>query len=101
MGPATRRSSGEMARSSQTCVATRSSSVPPRMSHAYSACRARARARVSTLVRPIEPLEQVRHLERGDGRVPTLVAMLTAGAGFGLFHRVRGEESEADRDVVL
>src|SRR5215217_2616243 len=101
MGPATRRSSGVMARSSQTCEATRSRSFPPRMSHAYSACRARARARVSTLVRPIEPLEQVRHLERGDRRVPSLVAMLAARARLGLLHRVRREETEADRDLVL
>src|SRR6186713_503968 len=99
MGPATRRSSGVMARSSHTCEATRSRSVPPRMSHAYSACRARARARVSILVRPIEPLEQVRHLERGNGRVPPLVAVRTAGTRFGLLHRVRREEAEPDRDV--
>src|SRR3954462_8882724 len=98
---ATFRSSGATARSFHTRSATRSSSRSPRMSHAYSACSARERARVSVLRRAIDLIEEIRHLEGSQGGVPALVAMLAAGARLGLRHGVAGEETERYRHVEV
>src|SRR5678815_6152166 len=98
---ATFRSSGATARSSHTRWATRSRSRSPRMSHAYIACSARERARVSVLRRAIDLIEEVGHLEGGERRIPALVAMLTAGARFGLRHGVTRQDAERDRDVEV
>src|SRR6185437_9830918 len=85
-------------RSSHTCSATRGRaafpSVPaPRTSHAYNAWSARARARVSILIRDVQPVEQVRHLERRERGVPALVAVGAAGAGRRLIDGVAGEHA--------
>src|SRR6266513_640003 len=99
--PASRRSSGVTARSSQTCVATRSRFFPPRISHAYSACSARARARDSIRIVWFEAIQEVHHLERCDGRVPSLVAVGAAGPRFSLFVGVAGQHAEANGGVRL
>src|SRR6476646_2102845 len=98
---ATFRSSGATARSFHTRSATRSRSRSPRMSHAYIACNARERARVSVLRRAIDLIEEIGHLERGERRVPALVSVLTASARFGLRHRVARQDAEGDRDVEV
>src|ERR1043165_2858306 len=99
-----------MARSSQIWVATWPSATrgspcgtPPlvRTTHAYNACSARARARVSTLVRDIEPVEEVRHFERGHRRFVALVPHVAAGARLGLSVVVSRQHAEANRDVEL
>ena len=54
-------------------------------------------ARVSTLVRHVQPIEEVDHLQRGERRVPTLVAVRAAGARLGLLHRVAREQPESNR----
>src|SRR3954469_3788551 len=90
-----------MARSSQICVAICSSFAPGPRSHAYNACRARARARVSTLVRDIEPVEEIRHFERGHRRFVALVSHRAARASLGLRIIVGVEDAEADRHVEL
>src|SRR5215831_6687206 len=81
--------------------ATRSSDSFPRRSQAYSACRTRARARVSTLVRGIEAIEQVDHLQRGERRIPPLVAVRAARARLRLLVVVTGEDAESDRRIEL
>src|SRR5215210_2660201 len=98
---ASSRSSGSMDRSSQIWVAICSSFAPGLRSHAYSACNARARARVSTLVRDIEPVEEVCHLERRHRGFVALVAHVPAGARFSLGVVVRGQDAEADGDIEL
>src|SRR5215208_5362351 len=98
---ASSRSPGSMDRSSQIWVAICSSFAPGLRSHAYNACSARARARVSTLVRDIEPVEEVRHFERGHRRFVPLVAHLPAGTRLGLGVVVGGEHTEADRHIEL
>src|SRR3569833_4365766 len=97
--PASLRSSGGTERSSQICVATRSSGSPDLRSHAYSACSTRARARVSTLVRGIQSIEKVGHLHRGERRIPALVPVLTTRSCLRLLLVVAGEQSKADRHV--
>src|SRR6478672_12479853 len=81
--------------------ATRSSDSFPRRSQAYSACRTRARARVSTLVRGIEAIEQVGHLQGGERRVPALVAVRATGACQRLLVVVARQDAEPDRRVEL
>src|ERR1041385_1858196 len=70
-------------------------------SHAYSACTARPRARVSTLVRDIESVEEVGHLERRQRRVAALVAVLATGPFLGLLVIVRRQHAERHRHVEL
>src|SRR5687768_11254325 len=101
MRPANARSSGAMARSSHTWLAMRSSGSPSRRSHAYSACSARARARVSALRRAIEAVEEIGHLQGGEGGVPPLVAVIATGACLRLFGRVSGEKPESDRHIIV
>src|SRR5205814_7702934 len=55
-----------------------------------------ARARVSTLVRGIESVEEICHLEGGERGVPAFVSMLAAGACFGLRQRIARENAEAN-----
>src|SRR5215212_10944976 len=90
-----------MARSSQICVAICSSFAPGLRSHAYIACSARARARVSTLVRDIEPVEEVRHLEHRHRGLVALVPHVAAGARFGLGVVVRSQDAKAYRYIKL
>src|SRR4051812_4821334 len=97
--PASRLSSGVTARSSHTCVATRSRFLPPRISQAYKAWRARARARDSIRIVRLEPAEQIDHLERGNGGVEALVAVRPAGACLGLLVGVAGEHAETNRSL--
>src|SRR6478672_11714078 len=97
--PASLRSSGATARSSQTWEATRSRFLPPRISHAYSACSARARARDSILIAGVQSVGEVHHLEGRHRGVVALVAVSAAGALFGLLVGVASEHPEADRRV--
>src|SRR5664279_134047 len=94
------RSSGGTWRSSQICAATRSSCWPGRMSHAYNAWSARARALVSTFART-QPFEKIHHLERGECRIPSLVSVCATGARLGLLERIRREQPEADRHIEV
>src|SRR3954468_9861410 len=95
--PAILRSSGATARSSQTWVATRSGFFPPRMSHAYSAWRARARARDSIRIVGIEPVAEIHHLERCQRGIVAFVAVRTARTVFRLLVGVAGQNAETDR----
>ena len=46
-------------------------------------------------------LPKWRHLDRGHGGVVTFVAVRAAGASFGLFHGVRGQDAESHRDAAF
>src|SRR6185312_7352022 len=97
--PANCCSSCETTRSSHTCCATRSSAVPSRMSHAYSACSARERARDSTLIGWLDLIQDVGRLERRYSGIPALVSVYPSSASERLIHGVARQQPEADRDA--